>query len=105
MGRQRPKEPELTPDMWRAWQKEVADAKEDPDVLLQRFGGLRVTYDLAKQVQVTETVRGRDDAPVLAESKLSVAQKIRRTERLRALVEGIQRDVKAERATRERLYE
>mgnify|MGYP007114671599 CR=1 FL=1 len=92
------------PEEWKAWEQDIEAHKEQPELLVQRFGGgtkAEMTFDANNQPIVTET-----EIPAIfcGVPKDARHRRTRRTERLRVLVEGINQDIKAEKLWRERLH-
>jgi len=102
----KPREEESASDTledWKVWEQELMAHKEQPEDYLRRVGGIKLELNPEDNDRVTVTqqvIKGLERTTM----KHGPQRRTRRTERLRALVEGINQDIKAEKLWRERLH-
>jgi len=92
-----------TPEEWKAWEQDAEAHKGQMDVYFQRVGGVKVEMkaeDNGKVTLIQQVFKGTERATM----RNARYRRTRRTERLRALVEGISQDTLAEKLWRERLH-
>lgn len=88
---------------WKVWEQELVAHKGQPEDYLRRIGGIKLELKPEDNGRVTITqqvIKGLERTTM----KHAAQRRTRRTERFRALVEGINQDIKAEKLWRERLH-